>query len=291
MQGFTPLHLLPPEQFPLLYFGFLCLQDSSGSNFCPDIRGKGGHLFRFTCSVVLLGRGDTTKKYRWRVWGVLTVDGPHCHSRRWRVLPASTRLSLQGALWWHCPKWALRFRHFPSISHSFCALRSPSSSGERVLVKRTVPGGPCILLTCPVPAALFPRCAGRAQSQVCVCLLWGADLRLWHCWQIPTAQGPRKVRLATGSLLRVWWKIRSLGLRLQQILAFHLWLLLACLSNSKDRGPYMQAACSPLVFAQSFVLWVCQESPCYSRAFHGTGLFFFFFLSLWWSHSWVSVSH
>ena len=39
--------------------------------------GKGDHLFRFTCSVVLWGGRNTTNKYHWQVWGVLAVYGPH----------------------------------------------------------------------------------------------------------------------------------------------------------------------------------------------------------------------
>ena len=61
--------------------------------------------------------------------------------------------------------------------------------------------------------------------------------------------------LAAGSLLMVWLKMpASLGLRLQQPLAFWLWLLQACLSASGWAGAGMQLASSPLVFAQSFVL-------------------------------------
>ena len=30
--------------------------------------GKGGHLFRLTCSVVLWGGRNTTNKYHWHVW-------------------------------------------------------------------------------------------------------------------------------------------------------------------------------------------------------------------------------
>ena len=43
--------------------------------------GKGGHLFRLTCSVVLWGGRNTVNKYHWHAWGVLIVDGPHwvCH--------------------------------------------------------------------------------------------------------------------------------------------------------------------------------------------------------------------
>ena len=39
--------------------------------------GEGGHLFRLTCSGVLWGGRDTANKYRWCVWGVLAVYGPH----------------------------------------------------------------------------------------------------------------------------------------------------------------------------------------------------------------------
>ena len=87
--------------------------------------GKGGHLFRLTCSLLSRGGRNTANKYLWRVWGVLTVYGP----RSWCVLSRSTLLRLQGALQGHCPKWALCFVHFPSLSHS--------GSGSQVLHKGT----------------------------------------------------------------------------------------------------------------------------------------------------------
>ena len=67
------------------YFGFFCLQVSSVSNFSPDTWGKGGHLFRLACSIVLW-RGRNTQTYHWCVGGVLTVSGPHwvCH-HSWHV--------------------------------------------------------------------------------------------------------------------------------------------------------------------------------------------------------------
>ena len=53
-----------------------------------------------------------------------------------------------------------------------------------------------------------------------MCLPWGADLRLWHsCW-MSTIQDARKMWLATVTLLTVWWKMLSLGSRLQEPLAF-----------------------------------------------------------------------
>ena len=101
----------------------------SASSVCKSLQclisaltqgGEGGHMFRFTCSVVLWGGRGTANKYRWCVRRVLRVYGPLrvCHSLRWRVLPRSTLLRLQDALQGHCPKWALCFMHFPGLSHS-----------------------------------------------------------------------------------------------------------------------------------------------------------------------------
>ena len=128
-----------------VYFGFLCLQGSLVSDFCPDTGVKGGYLLRLTGSVVLWGGRDTANKYCWPVWGVLMVDGPHwvCHSPRWHVLPGSTLLRLQGALQGRCPKWALHFVHFPGLS----------CSGSWFLHGSTDPGGLCVLCPSKVPAA------------------------------------------------------------------------------------------------------------------------------------------
>ena len=60
-----------------VYFGFLCSQVSSVSNFALTQGDEGGHLLRLTCSVVLWGGRDTANKYHWHVWGVLAVYGPH----------------------------------------------------------------------------------------------------------------------------------------------------------------------------------------------------------------------
>ena len=52
------------------------------------------------------------------------------------------------------------------FGHAFCALSRLSSSGDQVLAEHTVPGGLCVLITSPVPAAQFPRFPARALSQV-----------------------------------------------------------------------------------------------------------------------------
>ena len=181
--------------------------------------GKSGHLFRLTCSVVLWGGRDTATKYRWCVWGVFTVYRPHwvCHSSRLCVLPGSTLLRLQGTLQGQCPKQALHCVHYPDLS----------GSGSQVLHKGTDLAG---RVFCALPRskklrqpgvwwAHCPRWAvhlkhlpspGCSVSWVChnrlrctMCLLWGADLRVWPSWWMSTIQDPRKTWLATGSLLTV----------------------------------------------------------------------------------------
>ena len=123
--GFSSVHLSLPQQFP-------------SSSVCKSLQclistltqgGKGGHLFRLTCSVLLWGGRDAANKENCHILGVLALYGPHwvCHSLRRCVLSGSTLLRLQGTLQGHCPKWALCFVHFPGLSHS----------GSQVLCKGT----------------------------------------------------------------------------------------------------------------------------------------------------------
>ena len=135
--------------------------------------GKGGNLFRLTCSGVFLGGRDAANKYRWCVWGVLVMDGPPwiCHNPRQCGLPGSTLLRLQAALQGHCSKWALHFMQFLGLSHPaswvlyrgktrmgvhFVLFPGPISSSDQVLGECTVPGVPCILITSWVWAFSFP---------------------------------------------------------------------------------------------------------------------------------------
>ena len=101
-----------------------------------------------------------------------------------------------------------------------------------------------------------------------------------------TIQDPRKTWLATESLLTVWWKMLisgSLELRLEQPLAFKLWLSLACFSASgSGEGP----ARSRLA-----LLW-CLLNPllvlgpgCELEPFSGQILSLSFVFPLWKSHS------
>ena len=126
------MHLSLPKQFPLVLASSVCksLQCLISALTQAD---KGGHLFRLTCSFVLWGGRDTANKYRWCMWGVLAVYGPHwvCPSSRQRVLPGSPLLRLQGALQGHCVKQGLCSVHFPGLS----------CSGSWVLYKGTNSAG------------------------------------------------------------------------------------------------------------------------------------------------------
>ena len=107
-----------------------------------------------------MGREGHCKQYHWCVGGVLAVYGPHwvCPSSRWCALPGSTLLRLQGALQGHCPKRALYFVHFPSLS----------DSGFWVPQKGTDSVGP-VFCTLPrskqlrQPGAWWAHCSRRAM--------------------------------------------------------------------------------------------------------------------------------
>ena len=83
--------------------------------------GEGGHLFRLTCSVILLGGRDTANRYHWRVYvgsapSVWTTLG--LPQLMVCVLFWPTLLRLQVSLQGYCPKWALNFVHISGLSFS-----------------------------------------------------------------------------------------------------------------------------------------------------------------------------
>ena len=151
------------------------------SNFHPDTRGRRWSFtqaYLLSC-VVRRGR-NTAKKYHWRVWGVLTVCGPHwvCPSSQRRVLSGSTLIGLQGALQdivQSGPRSKpLRFRFLGCSTKAqtwlglrFVPFPSPSSSGDQVLGEHTLPRRAVHLITSLVPATRFPGCTAGALSQVC----------------------------------------------------------------------------------------------------------------------------
>ena len=113
--------------------------------------GEGGHLFRLTC-----GEGGTLQI-------TITSECGECSQcfSRTGFAPAHSvyafmvyTAQVQDALQGDCLKWALRFVHFPVLSCSgsrvlhkgadsagpaFCALPSPSSSGDQVLGECSCP--------------------------------------------------------------------------------------------------------------------------------------------------------
>ena len=88
-----------------------------------------------------------------------------------------------------------------------CPSQAQAAQVTRCLASTLSPGGMVHLVTSPVPAAWFPGCAVGVPSQVCRCLLWGADIWLRPSRLMSTIQDPKKTKktwLATRSLLTVW---------------------------------------------------------------------------------------
>ena len=120
------------------------------------------------------------------------------------------------------------------------------------------PGGQCVLSPPQSQLLGFLGTQWERHLRCAICLLWGVDLWLQPSWWMSTVQYPRKTWLATGDLLAVWKRMRSLGLRLP--LSFWLWLSTPCLYASGGGWASLQPASSPLVFTQSFVL--CEARQC-----------------------------
>ena len=155
-----------------------------------------------------------------------------------------------------------------------------SSSGVQVLGECTVPGETCVIITSPVRVTRIPGvCPESTVLDVSPLESLSQPVTLLASVNRPASQ---EDMISNWEPAHSLWKMRSLRLRLQQPLAFWLWLSLTCLSASREGGPCMQLACSPLVFALSFVLLVCQGSLCIIRAFRRKA--FFLFLSFWQSH-------
>ena len=150
-----------------------------------------------------MGWGSAANKYHWRVWGVLTVSGPH-----W-ICPCSRRVCFPGLhcsgsrlLCRSCLKQALHCLHFPGLgrsgSGSWVLHKGTDSVGPafyslpRCLVSTVSPGGSVHLITSPVPAAWFPDVQWACRLRCAVPLLWGADLWLRSSWRLSTIQDPRK---------------------------------------------------------------------------------------------------
>ena len=161
-------------------------------------------------------------------------------------------------------------------------LPGPSCSGNWVLGECIVPGGLWSLMQRPIPGCCFRGVPWGHSPRCAVCLLWGADLRLWYSWQMWTFQDPRKTCLVTGSLLTVRWKMQSLGLRSEQPLAFWLWLLHLCLSGERTLNSSWLALLWNLRAHKSLFCEHARGHHVVVEPFARKVLFLF--LSLWWSY-------
>ena len=166
-----------------VYLAFVCRSLQCLISALTQV-GRGGLLFRFTCSVVLWGGRGTADKYHWRVWRALAVFRPH-----W-VCPHSWHVCF---LCLHCSGSRLLYReralscvHFPILSRSgssflvlhksadsvgsaFCAFPGRAAESARSLMSTLSPGAGCLIASA-VPASVF------ALVQCAFCLFWGAGL-------------------------------------------------------------------------------------------------------------------
>ena len=108
----------------------------------------------------------------------------------------------------------------------------------------------CVLITSLSQLLSLPGAPWEHHLRCAICLLWGADLWLQPSRQMPTFQDPRKIWLATGSRLTVWWTMPVSGAKIAPCLpALAVSRLLLCIWWGEG------TVCSPsLVFTQSFVL-------------------------------------
>ena len=170
-----------------VYFGFLCLQVSSVSNFSPDTRGRRwsfiyAHLFNCT-----VGREEHCKQISlacvgsacsiWATLGLLLLTGVCAFSVYAAQSPgcSAEELSKAGPGLHALPRSKLlRFRFSGTPQrHRLCwaCVLCPSQVREaqatRCLVSTHSPGGVVCLITSPVPVVKCPVCAVGAPSQVC----------------------------------------------------------------------------------------------------------------------------
>ena len=183
------LHLWLPKWFPLfilassLCWSLHCLISTLTQG------GENGHLFRLTCSVVLWGERNTASKCHWRVWGVLTVSGPHWVCPRSQYLHFSgpkllcQELSEAGPGLRALPRSKpLRFRFSGTPQRRrlgwvcvLCPAQVRAAQVTRRLASAHSPGT-VHLITSLVPAAGFPGCGVECHLRCARHFLCGADL-------------------------------------------------------------------------------------------------------------------
>ena len=170
-----------------IFFGFFCLQVSSGLISALNQGGEGGHLFSLTCSVVLRGGRNTANKYHCCMCGecsqclghtgfapahgvctflVYTAQAPGCSVGEVSKVGPGLRALLRSK--------TLRFRlfgtpqrHRLSWACVLCPSQVRAAQATRCLANTLSPGGVVPLITSPAPAAQFLGCGAGAPSQVC----------------------------------------------------------------------------------------------------------------------------
>ena len=133
----------------------------------------------------------------------------------------------------------------------FVPFLGQSSLGNQVLGKCTVPCTCQVHLNhLPSPLLDFPGAPWEHHHRCAVCLLWRAYLCLRPSWWMSTIQDLGKIWLAAGSLHSLAEDAAAPCLLVLTVAG-----LPFCLQVGSDR---LAVASSPLVFTQSFVLWVAR---------------------------------
>ena len=146
------------------------------------------------------------------------------------------------------------------------------------------PGGQCILSP-PLSQPLSFLGVLREHRLRCgLCLLWGADLWLRPSWRMSTIQDPRKTWFATGILLSLVEDAVSgaeIALRLPALAVACLPLVgvgLVC-----SWLALLWYLINPLFCEQAWIRYLCLRLELFTGKFSLS--IFFFFPSLWLSHS------
>ena len=180
------MHLSLPKKFPLFILTSSVFKSLQCLISALTQEGKSGHLFRFTCSVVLWGGRKTAKKYHWHVeecsqclghtgftpahgvhaFPVYTAQAPGCSagelSKVGPGLCALPRSKPHTFKFWGTPQ-----RHRLVWACTFCPSHVRAPQATRCFESTLFPGVAVSLITSPIPAARFPGCAMGALSQVC----------------------------------------------------------------------------------------------------------------------------
>ena len=173
-------HSVPPTLEQATTDPYLCwrLLDTHGHvwvsflwGHCSLLLGPGAHKVLLVLSKSLFPQSFV--RSGGSVVGLMVIS-----SKRAYAIPSSAapRVPAVGYWWPVSPR-----RHSDtvlaqslSVGCVFCSLLKLNSSGDQVLGKYTVPGGPRVLITSLVPATQLPRCMAKAPSQVCRMSLLGS---------------------------------------------------------------------------------------------------------------------